>query len=75
MNLENAVKTGLLPNGLSSNLKLVGNSCLSGAHLCLCSNESQGEIEKIAKNIEIIDLSKSIVFQEEYIENIGFWRD
>ena len=31
------------------------------------------EIEKIAKNIEIIDLSKSTIFQEEFIENIGFW--
>ena len=70
--LENAVKTGLLPNGLSSSLQTVGNTCLSGAHLCLCVDEEQTKIEFVKENIYIVDLSLSVIFQEEFMDNIGF---
>ena len=72
MNLKNAVQTGLFPKGLLSSLKAVGNTCLSGAHLCLCMDEAQKDIENIAKSIEIVDLSLSTIFQEEFMNNIGF---
>ena len=73
MNLENAIKTGLIPKELFSSLQTVGNTCLSGARLCLCDDENQRMIEYVSENISIVDLSLSVIFQEEFIDNIGFF--
>lgn len=72
MNLDNAVKVGLFPKGLLKSMQSVGNSCLSGARLCLLSDEKQQEVEKMSKEIEIVDLSCSLVFQDAYMDGMGF---
>ncbi len=72
MNLDNAVIVGLIPKGLKNSLQSVGNSCLSGARLCLLLEDKQAEIERLAKEIQIVDLSSSRVFQDEYVSSMWF---
>ncbi len=72
INVENASLTGLLPKQLAKTAKAVGNSSLSGARLCLLSEQEEKKIEKIASSIKIIELSFSTVFQDLYVENMIF---
>ena len=72
MNVENAAKTGLLPVALSHKAKAVGNSSLSGARICLLNEQAQKNIEDIASETQIVELSFSKTFQDLYVENMYF---
>lgn len=72
MNLNHALETGLLPLGLKNSLQSVGNTCLSGTRLCLLSMAAQREIVQLAGKMEIVDLSCSPIFQDEYMNRMGF---
>lgn len=75
MNIENAAKTGLLPRKMIHCAKAVGNTALAGSHHCILSDDAQKHIEKLATDIEIVELSFSQVFQEQYMENMMFLRE
>ncbi len=72
MNLQNAGRTGLLPKWSISKAKVVGNTSLAGARLCLLQETAQREIERIATETQVIELSFSKVFQDLYIEYMSF---
>ena len=72
MNVQNAVKVGLLPKWPEQKVKVVGNTSLAGARLCLLQKTAQQEIEKIANETEVIELSFSKTFQDLYIEYMSF---
>lgn len=72
MNVENAAKTGLLPLAFSDKAKAVGNSSLSGARICLLNEQAQKNIEDIASETQIVELSFSKTFQDLYVENMYF---
>ncbi len=72
MNIDHAARTGLLPPALTAKTKAVGNTALAGARLCLLSSAAQEQIEHIATETEIVELSFSPVFQDAYMENMMF---
>ncbi len=72
MNVQNAVRTGLLPKWSLSKAKVVGNTSLAGARLCLLQETAQREIERIATEMQVIELSFSKIFQDLYIEYMSF---
>ncbi len=69
INIENAVRTGLLPKELSEKCVPVGNSSLSG--LVKYSYENNDLLQYI-NNASYIDLSSDILFSELFIENMMF---
>ena len=72
MDVKNAARTGLIPKPLCGKIKTVGNTALSGARLCLLSDEKQKEIENIAQKMQNVELSFSKIFQDLYVKNMLF---
>ncbi len=72
MSIQNAIATGLLPTFPAERIQSVGNSALSGARLYLQSEAARRGIERIATETEMLELSFSPRFSEEYIERMSF---
>lgn len=75
INLENAGYIGLLPVEYCKIANAVGNAALAGAQMVLLSSEMRAKAERISHDVEIIDLSVSPLFQDEYIDNMVFEND
>ena len=72
MSPAKAARTGLLSPTLLARTKIVGNTALAGARLCLLDKEKQTEIDALCKETETVELSFSPVFSQAYIDNMGF---
>ena len=72
MSIANACAVGLLPKDLQSKAEVVGNTSLAGVKACLIQDDSVLAVEKIANEMQIIELSFSQVFQDKYVENMFF---
>ena len=72
IDLENAKKIGLLPQGLNASVKLLGNGALGGAALILLDNEYEAKSFEICNLAEEIELSGDKLFSEYYMNNIIF---
>ena len=72
MSPARAARTGLLPAALLARTKIVGNTALAGARLCLLDEENQAALDTLCKETQTVELSFSSVFSQAYIENMGF---
>ena len=72
INVDNAIKTGLIPKELKNKTVVVGNSAGTGTKLCLLSKQNLEKCENIAKECKNIELSTESLFMDEYINNMGF---
>ncbi len=72
LNVENATFLGLLPKGLQGKIKVVGNTALKGAQMCLLNDTYLYRCIELAKNMENVDLSTLDEFNERFIENMFF---
>ena len=70
LNIENAVKTGLLPLELAKKCVSVSNSSLLGTVQYALSESN--DLTQITKNARYFDLSTSKCFSEHFIENMMF---
>ncbi|MBO4888434.1 MAG: DUF4445 domain-containing protein [Firmicutes bacterium] len=68
---ESAVRAGLIPEEISEEMEAVGNAALEGALKCL-DPEVLKEAEKIAKAIQVIDLSAFKGFEKRWIASMNF---
>ena len=68
MNIDNAVKIGLLPKELEGRIEAVGNASGTGAVEGLLSWEALGETKTIKRLIRYIELSYSREFMKEYLD-------
>ncbi|MGE4357905.1 MAG: ATP-binding protein, partial [Candidatus Omnitrophota bacterium] len=66
LDIEKAILIGLLPDLPHEKFIFVGNSSITGAKLCLLSQEAYEEVEAIAKKMTYIDLSTSTEFMNNY---------
>ena len=69
INIENAVKTGLIPKDFENKCKSLNNSSLLGTVKYACGNN---RIDLIFKNAKYIDLSLAAEFSELFVENMMF---
>ena len=69
INIENAVKTGLLPNELKDKVIVLNNSSLLGTVKYACD---QNDLSVYIKNAEYIDLSNNSLFSDLFIDNMEF---
>ena len=72
MNLYNAATIGLIPYEIIDMVKLVGNSSLSGALMCLLDKTCFDRAILLAKKITVRELSFSSRFQDLFVENMMF---
>lgn len=69
INIENAVRTGLLPKELSTKCIALNNSSLLGTVKFACE---QNDLSEIIRNAVYVDLSANTTFSDLYIENMLF---
>ena len=69
INIDNAVKTGLLPRELKDKVIVLNNSSLLGTVKYACE---QNDLSVYLKNAEYIDLSTNEFFSQMFIENMEF---
>lgn len=72
MDIENAVRIGLIPEQLKGKIKSIGNSSLGGAIKYLINIDSDREIDNIVGKTKYIDISSNTFFNDLFIENMMF---
>ncbi len=71
INLENAIKVGLLPPIEIEKFVISGNTALMGAEMLLLNKDLIRETEEIIKRVKYVDLSSSSEFQDLFVKFIG----
>lgn len=72
LNIESAVKIGLIPEPLKEKVQVVGNASLSGAvRLLLCKDEI-AKVRRIAGCSIHVNLGGNPIFNEKYIDKMFF---
>ncbi|PKM78862.1 MAG: hypothetical protein CVU88_08785 [Firmicutes bacterium HGW-Firmicutes-13] len=66
LNIEKSIMIGLLPDISRDRFKFIGNSSLTGARLCLLSDEAMNTAEEIARRMTYIELSADVDYMQEY---------
>ncbi len=72
IDLDNAVKIGMLPDVSPEKIDKVGNAAVEGARQVLISQEKRKEAEEISKKIGHISLEMEEDFQYKFMEELGF---
>ncbi|MFA5276497.1 MAG: ASKHA domain-containing protein [Candidatus Omnitrophota bacterium] len=72
LNIENAIKIGLLPDIERRRFNFIGNSALSGAKQALLSYFADNESKEIARRVTYFDLSLDPGYMNEYIAALFF---
>lgn len=72
INIDSAIKIGLLPAELTGRIKSIGNAAGSGAVEVLLSGEMLRTADVIKARIQHIELSASADFVDEYVECMMF---
>ena len=75
LNVESAVKIGLLPEVLSDRAKILGNAALSGAVQVLLDRNARGTLSDIAAKSQHVNLGGNPKFNEKYIDMMFFGDD
>jgi len=72
MDHVSAAKVGLFPKSFLPITQTMGNTAGEGAALALCSKEARTKLDDMRNHSEYIELSTSVVFNEQFIEHILF---
>ncbi|MHC6179909.1 ASKHA domain-containing protein [Clostridium sp. JNZ X4-2] len=72
INAESIKKIGLIPREFNGKISFVGNSSVEGARMALVNKDKLQEMEKIRKNIKIVELSLKDDFQDYFIRALNF---
>lgn len=67
LNVEKAIILGMLPDLPRERFTFLGNTSITGAYLCLLSEELRKEADDIASKMTYMELSVSRGFMDEYI--------
>jgi uncharacterized 2Fe-2S/4Fe-4S cluster protein (DUF4445 family) len=67
LDIHKAIIMGMLPDLPRARFSFIGNACITGAYLCLLSDELRKEAGIIASKMTYIELSVSRKFMDEYM--------
>ena len=70
LNMESAVRTGLVSQALAKNANAVGNAALAGASMLLLSTKIQEKAEMLIKGAMVLDLSTNPIFSDLYMSGM-----
>ncbi len=72
IDIENAIRIGLIPNISMDRIKSVGNAAGEGAKMSLISRKKRMEETIISKKIKYIELASEEKFNEEFVKSLKF---
>lgn len=72
INIESALRIGLIPSALEGKIQTVGNAAGQGAIETLINSDSLKTAEEISRRIKYIELSASKDFNDYYVECMMF---
>jgi len=72
LDVENAIRIGLLPDLNRKIFAFVGNTSIVGSHQILLSFEAMKKVEEIAHKITYIELSVEPQYMDEYVSSLFF---
>lgn len=67
LNVDKAIILGMLPDLPRDKFSFLGNTSITGAYLCLLSDDLRKEAEEIASKMTYMELSVSRGFMDEYM--------
>lgn len=67
LNVDRAIILGMLPDMPKDKFTFLGNTSITGAYLCLMSEDMRKEAEEIAAKMTYMELSVSRNFMDEYL--------
>ncbi len=67
LNVDKAIILGMLPDLPRDRFTFLGNTSITGAYLCLLSEDLRKEAEEIASRMTYMELSVSRGFMDEYV--------
>ena len=70
INIQNAVVIGMLPDIDLGRYSFLGNTSVTGAYLCLLSENKYKYSEEIANKITYLELSMNLKFMDRYIAGL-----
>jgi len=74
MDIENAMRIGLIPTIRPDIIEFVGNASLAGAKILLLSGGERKRCEKLAGSIRHVSLVQGEKFQDIFIDSLAFQR-
>jgi uncharacterized 2Fe-2S/4Fe-4S cluster protein (DUF4445 family) len=66
LNIEKAIRIGLLPDVDRATFAYLGNSSIAGAYMALLSEDYRGEAQAICNNMTYIDFSSNPRYMDEF---------
>ncbi|KJS84808.1 MAG: hypothetical protein JM58_10270 [Peptococcaceae bacterium BICA1-8] len=72
MDIESAIRIGMIPKEFKGKIKIVGNSSLGGAITYLINKKSREKINNILEKATYIDISSDRTFNDLFVENMFF---
>ena len=72
LNPESLTGAELIPAALGDRISYIGNSSMVGAQLCLINRQERVHAEKIAGNVEYIELSVSAGYEKRFTKCLQF---
>ena len=72
LNIDSAVRIGLLPDLERPRFQFIGNSSLAGARAMLVSNEAMRKADDLARKITYFELSVDAGYMDEYMAALFF---
>lgn len=72
LNVKNAIRIGLLPEGLENKTKVIGNSSLGGSVRYLLKKNAQTALSVIKQKCEYLELSTHLQFYDYFIDHMNF---
>lgn len=70
--VESLVGIGILPSGIESKIKYVGNSSKTGAYMCLMSEDVKKNIENVSRKIDYMEIGASENYERLFTECLIF---
>ena len=67
INMENAVRIGMLPDIPMEKFHYIGNSSLSGAYTMLISRDAERKCYELASNMTYLELSAVPTYMDEFV--------
>ena len=67
INIENAVRIGMLPDIAREKYSYIGNSSLSGAYAMVMSKKAKDKVYEIAKNTTYVELSNEPSYMDAFV--------
>jgi uncharacterized 2Fe-2S/4Fe-4S cluster protein (DUF4445 family) len=69
---KSLINIGLLPKEFEGKIDFVGNTSKSGGHAFLVNNKYRLEMERLVKEIEVVELSKGEDFDKIFVKCLSF---